>query len=350
MRPKHGQVQVRDLGGRWGAAVQALQGEAARRAVRWLAVAATVGMYLVLIMGATVTNTGSAQGCGKSWPLCHGQFIPTFAVSTAIEFSHRAVTGIESVLILALAAGAWVQFHLRREIRWLVPLMVFFLFLQAALGALAVEYPTSSAVLAFHFGISLSAFASVLLTTLFLFDVRGAERVRDLPLAPGLRRLIWLTLGYTYVVVYLGAYVRHSNATLACLDWPLCQGQVFPGFSGPVGIVFIHRLAAGLAVLLVAALVLRTRRERATRPDLYRGSLLALVLILLQAAEGALIVYARMDLFSTLAHAGIVTLLFGVLSVLCLRTLPRPAVLPLAEMTTPADRAAVSLEPGHAGR
>ena len=28
-----------------------------------------------LLMGATVTNTGSSEGCGKSWPLCHGEFI-----------------------------------------------------------------------------------------------------------------------------------------------------------------------------------------------------------------------------------------------------------------------------------
>src|SRR5216117_3315025 len=68
-------------------------------AVRRLAVAATVGMFLVLVLGATVTNTGSAEGCGRSWPLCHGEFIPEFTVSTAMEYSHRAVTGLEGLLV-----------------------------------------------------------------------------------------------------------------------------------------------------------------------------------------------------------------------------------------------------------
>ena len=35
-------------------------------------------------LGTLVTTTGSGHGCGDSWPLCRGQFIPEFAISTAI--------------------------------------------------------------------------------------------------------------------------------------------------------------------------------------------------------------------------------------------------------------------------
>ena len=318
----------------------AMAGAAAGRAARWLAVAATAGMFVVLIMGATVTNTGSAQGCGRSWPLCHGQFIPSFAVSTLIEFSHRAVTGVETVLILGLALLAWLGWRGRREVRILVPAMVFFLFLQAGLGAWAVLYPQVPEVLALHFGVSLTAFASVLLTAVFLLDLRGAEALRDLPLPTGLRRLVWATFAYTYLLVYLGAYVRHTNASLACLDWPLCHGAVFPGFSGPVGIVFAHRLAALGGVGLVAWLALWTRRLRAERPDLNRGGALALALILAQALSGWLVVVLKMDLFSTLLHAGLVSLLFGTLSYLCFHILPRPAPVAAAE---PAAEPAAAL-------
>src|SRR5215467_14602703 len=81
-----------------------------RGPLRWLAGLACVGMLLVLIMGTAVTNTGSAEGCGRSWPLCNGQFVPEFTVATAIEYSHRAVTAVESVLVVGLAAamvGLW---------------------------------------------------------------------------------------------------------------------------------------------------------------------------------------------------------------------------------------------------
>lgn len=77
-------------------------------AIRALAVVASAGMFVVLVMGTVVTNTGSAEGCGRDWPLCRGKFIPEFAVKTFIEFSHRAVTGVEGLLIVALAVGALV--------------------------------------------------------------------------------------------------------------------------------------------------------------------------------------------------------------------------------------------------
>lgn len=314
------------------------------QSVRRLGLVTTVGMFIVLLMGATVTNTGSAQGCGRSWPLCHGAFIPTFAVTTAIEFSHRAVTGIESILIIALAFGAWAQWGRRREIHWLVPLMLFFLFLQAALGALAVKYPTSPEVLALHFGISLTAFASVLLTTVFLYDVRGGEKLRDQPLSRGLRGFIWGSLVYLYVIVYLGAYVRHSNASLACTDWPLCQGKVFPGFSGDVGLVFIHRLAAAAGVLVLGGLVLWAARHKEERPDLYRGSLLSFGLILLQCVIGALVVFARMDLFSTISHAGGASLLFGALSYVCYQTLRLPATAKASSSMPLPDEGSVTID------
>src|SRR5437763_6710705 len=111
-----------------------------KRNARVLGVLATVGMFLVLIMGSTVTSTGSEHGCGRSWPLCHGQLIPQMAVSTAIEFSHRAIVGVETMLILAFAAVTLYAYR-RRDVQFLAGLMVAFLFLQAGLGAWAVMYP-----------------------------------------------------------------------------------------------------------------------------------------------------------------------------------------------------------------
>src|ERR671938_622992 len=100
------------------------------RGVRWLAVAATAGMFLVVVMGATVTNTGSAQGCGQSWPLCNGRLVPEFTVATGIEYSHRAVTGVEGILVGLLGVGVVLRSR-ARELVLLVALMLGFLCLQA---------------------------------------------------------------------------------------------------------------------------------------------------------------------------------------------------------------------------
>ncbi|HEY8602489.1 MAG TPA: COX15/CtaA family protein [Thermomicrobiales bacterium] len=314
-----------------------------RRATKWLAVVTTVGMFVVLVMGSTVTVTGSGEGCGTSWPLCNGQFIPEFAVSTAIEYSHRLVTAVEGVLILGTAIGALAFWRNRREVRVLVPVMVFFLLLQAGLGALAVKFPTSDEVLALHFGISLVAFASVLLTATILFGIdNGRDALRDRLVPRSVRLGAWGLLIYTYGVVYLGAYVNHTDASLACLDWPLCQGSVFPGFTGPVGIVFSHRLAAAFLTLGIGWLFLWCWRIRATRPDLAWASVVALVMLLSQSATGAAVVFSRLNIFSSLSHGAVVTLFFGALAYIGFGMLPRPRAVrgtPATSSTTPSSAA-----------
>lgn len=299
-----------------------------RTTAKWLAVIATVGMFVVLLSGVTVTDTGSGEGCGTSWPLCHGEFIPEFALATAIEYSHRAITSIAGVLIVASAIGAFAFWRRRTEIRVLVPLMLLFLVLQAALGALAVMYPSwwgRSGILALHFGISLIAFATTLLTATLIQQIeRGSDHLRDRRVPRAVAFGTWGLAVYTYGVVYLGAYVSHTESSLACLDWPLCQGSVFPGFTGPVGIVFSHRLAALILTLGVGALVVWCWRNRTTRPDLAWAGGIALITLLLQSAAGAAIVFSRLSLYSALAHSAVVTLFFGALAYLCLNVLPRP--------------------------
>jgi len=74
----------------------------------------------------------------------------------------------------------------RREVQVLVPLMLLFLFLQAALGALAVVFdPTPPEILAAHFGVSLLSFVSILLVAIFLFEEKTTDRLRDDRVGPG---------------------------------------------------------------------------------------------------------------------------------------------------------------------
>lgn len=291
--------------------------------VKILGIVATAGMFVVLVMGATVTNTGSEHGCGRSWPLCHGKLIPQFAVSTAIEFSHRAAVGIETMLILVFAAGALFLYGRRREMQILAVLMVGFLFVQAGLGAWAVMYPQLSPVLALHFGVSLISFASVLLATMYILEAGGTDVLRDRVIPSGLRWYVWLLAAFSYVVVYLGAYVRHTDSDQACTGWPLCNGHVIPVLEGDVLRVFVHRVAALALVLAVVGLVYWCQRLRSSRPDLYRASLVAVATVILQSLSGAVVVFTRLDLFSALSHAALAGILFASLAYLCVHVLQR---------------------------
>ena len=291
--------------------------------LRWLAGLTCAGMFGVLVMGAAVTNTGSAEGCGRSWPLCNGQFVPEFTVATAIEYSHRAVTGVEGFLVVALTAA--MVYHWRRERQPVVLalLMLGTLLLQAGLGAGAVLWPQSPVMLATHFGVSLVAFAATFLSAVLVFERTGADRAASRQPSLVVRRWSIAVTLYVLFVVYLGAYVRHAGVSLACTDWPLCNGQVVPHLEGPTAVVFAHRLAAVGAVLVLVWLARLGVRERVAQ----NAALGAAGLAVLQALSGALVVWTRLGLFSTLAHAGIMALLFACLA----------AVLRVALGTTPAS-------------
>ncbi|MGH8911283.1 MAG: COX15/CtaA family protein [Acidimicrobiia bacterium] len=63
----------------------------------------TLGFNVVVIlMGAVVRATGSGAGCGRSWPTCRGQVVPVLEGATAVEFAHRAVSGVALVLVAVL--------------------------------------------------------------------------------------------------------------------------------------------------------------------------------------------------------------------------------------------------------
>lgn len=301
--------------------------------IKRLAVVTAIGMFLVLIQGSLVTTTGSAEGCGQSWPLCNGKFVPAYALESMIEYSHRFVVGIISVMIVIVGLGALRYWRDRLEIKIFVGLMVAFIIIQSALGAAAVMWPQTPEIMALHFGISLIAFASVLLTAIFIYEKDGRDKLRDIHIPKNFRLAVWGLMFYSYAAVYIGAYVRHKDASLACTDWPLCNGSVFPGFTGPVGIVFTHRVTAGLILFGIAGIIYWAMKYRESRPDLYRASLLAGVFVVLQGASGAIVVLSQLDFYATMSHGMFVSLYFGALAYMCFHVLPRPAA---ARATSPA--------------
>lgn len=309
------------------------------RVVRPVATITAVTMFVVYALGTLVTTTGSGHGCGASWPLCHGQFIPEFAISTAIEFTHRVATAAVTALVIALAFGVLWLWRSRLELRILAPLMVLALFAEAGLGAALVLLPASPLLLAIHFGTSLILFGSVLLTALIVNELDGWDRLRDLPVAAGFRVLVFALAAYTYVVGYLGAYMRLRGAELGCRGWPACNGALVPTLSGFAGIAFTHRVAAFVLLAGTVWLFVWARSLRAERPDLYRGSLWALAAVIAQVFAGGLVALTEVARYSQLIHAGLVALLFGALIYVCLQTLRRPQAAQSVEASATAGAA-----------
>lgn len=184
-----------------------------KRALQPFSVLTAIGMFLVLLAGTLVTNTGSADGCGNTWPLCNGEFRPMATLASLIEYSHRAITGVVGIMVVTLAIWMWRTFRQRRDVKWLSYFSVFFVLLQAGLGAAAVVWPQSEAVLALHFGISLLSFASVLLLSVITFQQNRGAQIISSSVSKGYRNFVWGIFIYIYGLIYLGAYVTHRCGT-----------------------------------------------------------------------------------------------------------------------------------------
>jgi heme a synthase len=290
------------------------------KALKVYGILTSLGMLIVLLMGAIVTKTGSGEGCGNSWPLCYGKFLPTQPeLETIIEYSHRIVSGTLGIMVIILAVWAWKQIPYFKETKPLAILSVFFIVLQGLLGAGAVIWGQSSAVLALHFGFSLLSFASVLLLTILCFeDVRKPVHFHTTQLY---RWNIYFLFIYLYIVVYTGALVRHFNASLSCSDWPLCNGSwAFPN-NGLAAIQYVHRLAAGILFIWIVVFAIKTMKHYNNQVILKRNAMLLLIFIILQVTSGALIIFTQLNLFIALFHGLFISLLFGILSYLVMISL-----------------------------
>lgn len=62
---------------------------------------------VVILVGAVVRATGSGAGCGPSWPTCQGEVIPDLQGATAVEFTHRLLSGVALILVFVLLVLVW---------------------------------------------------------------------------------------------------------------------------------------------------------------------------------------------------------------------------------------------------
>jgi heme A synthase len=230
----------------------------------WTAAAAT---YLLIVLGAVVRITGSGMGCGDHWPLCNGHLFPPFGdIGTVIEWSHRLLAALVSILVVGLAAYAWWL----RRIPGLAPgvspasrapfVALGLLVLQVLLGAITVKLELPAWTVILHLGT-----AMLLLATLLI-----AARAHPVSPSP--------ILALAFITLLFGALTANLGAAAACTGFPLCNGQIWPSAGGLAVVHWTHRLLAYSLAASVLTVAVKTKK---------RGAWGVGLLVLVQVAVGA---------------------------------------------------------------
>src|SRR5580692_8875172 len=131
--------------------------------------------------------------------------------------------------------------------------------------------------------------------------IPAADEREMLPTAKNARLDARLAIGTSVMTVLLliaGGLVWSTGSALACPDWPLCYGEVFPAMKGQVLFEHGHRLIAASVAALTTVLAVRTFSDRRLRGL----SLLALGLVLAQALLGGLTVLLKLPLLVRVLH------------------------------------------------
>lgn len=142
----------------------------------------------------------------------------------------------------------------------------------------------------------------------------------------------------TFMLIVVGAAVRVADAGVSCPDWPKCYGLWFP-FVGHAGgfisegvhytelqvfLEWFHRLLAAVVGLFVLAMAYFAWEMRKTQGRVWRITLAALVVLLLQIKLGGLTVILDNINWSVALHLGNALIFYGLLIALLMVLTRKP--------------------------
>ena len=273
--------------------------------------ALTLGL---IVFGAVVRVTDSGLGCGTDWPLCNGTIFPPLDNITAwIEWLHRLFALLIGCFGLATLAAAWRQYrHSDRRVLQMTATAALLFIVQSALGAIVVFLELPPTFVTLHLGVAMLLLAALLGAAMIAWYRPSPSRRDD-----SIPALTVVNAALALLIILTGALVRGSGATLACTQWPLCDGgAILPFEQGQLAIInMIHRLS--VAAMSITLLILLRQVYRQRSESLIRRIALGAVLVhMLQIGVGALFVLSIAGREWGALHVGLAAAIWGLLVVL----------------------------------
>ena len=238
--------------------------------VRAWAWATLAFLVLVVLWGAVVRATSSGAGCGANWPLCNGDFVPHHPrLATIIEFTHRSMSGICTVMVAVLLGWTFYATPQRHPARRAAIASSLLLVTEALLGAVLVlrhlvEKNTSFervVMQSVHFTNTMLLLAAVTLTAVFL-SRPGREAAQQ----AALRTVSILALAATVITGATGSLAALADTIFPSPDLRSALAADWAAHSPLlIRMRWMHPAASALAILLTAFLIYRYRAAGRTR-------------------------------------------------------------------------------------
>ncbi|HXV97276.1 MAG TPA: heme o synthase [Anaerolineae bacterium] len=239
--------------------------------------------------------------------------------SAWIELSYWITAGLGVLLTLAVAASAWRNYRADKVV--LVPAggAVLLALAQLLVGAMAAWVGHHPLAVIAHLLVAAACLASLLFVAIAAHLPRNLLRQAGIS-GPNQRvyfRFLLFTGAVILLVLISGTSVTGAKAGLACPDWPLCEGEIFPPNPAfDMVLNLLHRFTVVAAGVGVAGIILQSRRCFPEHALLVKWSTALGFLFLAQAGLGGLNVLLRFPGFMSAAHLALAISIWGSLVIL----------------------------------
>jgi heme A synthase len=117
-----------------------------------------------------------------------------------------------------------------------------------------------------------------------------------------------------FLTISMGGYTTQTGSGLACPDWPLCHGKLFPQpLTASLLIEWTHRLFAATSALFVILTAAYLYVRRRSHKGLVVRGLITLLLLLFQIALGGVVVLQELESLLVTLHLSIAVATFGMM-------------------------------------
>lgn len=280
-----------------------------------LAKAAVVSLFILLIWGNMVAGLKAGLAC-PDWPLCHGKIVPPYRWDIYMEFMHRAIGAVASVFIIALCIRRFRAYS--GGFKSVPVLTVLLLIIQIFLGGIVVLLELPVDLTTSHFANAMIIF------TLVLFQAYYDGHTNTPAVSFGGLNCLLVPLSVIILLqTVLGAFVRHSDAGLACPDFPKCLGYwIPPELAGTVLTHYSHRILAYIILLIFITIFIYSKLNSKIK-YLNKEINLIVTLLLFQVIVGALVVITGLRFYLTAVHLSFAVLIFSFTLLAVFRTTGR---------------------------
>jgi cytochrome c oxidase assembly protein subunit 15 len=246
--------------------------------------------------------------------------MPPMVGGVFYEHGHRMVASFVGFLTLVLAVWT-ARSETRASVRRLAWLALAAVIAQGVLGGLTVLFLLPTAISVTHACLA-QTFFCITIALAYLTSREWLSSVGTRDDVAGLRGAAVAATAAAFGQLVLGAVMRHIGAGLAVPDFPRMYGRWIPPAEAleqlPVAVHLAHRAGAIVVLAFVLRLALRGTRDGDAR--LARPAQIAIALVCVQIALGALTVVTGKAVLPTTAHVATGAAILGLCWFSTLRT------------------------------